>query len=38
MKTFITLLFVILFIASCSQEISMQQAANNHYKSTRSVR
>jgi len=38
MKTLFTLFVIICFIASCSPDISMQQAANNHYRSTRSVR
>lgn len=38
MKTIITLFLIIIFLASCAQSVTMQQAANRSYKSARSVR
>lgn len=38
MKNIITLALVVLFLASCSRSISIQQAAGGNYRSVRTVR
>jgi uncharacterized protein YceK len=38
MKNILLLIVVVIFLVGCSQSVTMQQAANRSYKSSRSVR
>jgi hypothetical protein len=38
MKKIIVLLAIVAFLVSCSRSVTVQQAANNHYKRCRAVK
>jgi hypothetical protein len=38
MKRIIVCILIMAFAASCSQSVTMQQAANRNYKGTRAIR